>query len=140
VALNPGGAYSIFTYAASLQWASRSQEAIPLFQKAIRLNPHCPAQWYHNYSHSLWLTGRYEEAVPQFKKVIQQVPNHNTAHAWLAITYIMLGREAEARAEAQEHMRINPKFSVDTFAKTRVYKEQSEIDSIANAMRKVGLK
>jgi hypothetical protein len=46
----------------------------------------------------------------------------------------------EARAEAAEHLRINPKFTVDTFAKTRVYKEQSEIDSIVSAMRKVGLK
>jgi adenylate cyclase len=140
MALNPGGAGPIYFYANTLVYVGRSKEAIPLYQQAFRLNPHGPPQWYHNFGHALWFAGRYEEAVPQFKKVIELVPNHNTAHAWLAITYIMLGREAEARAEAEEHMRINPKFSVDTFAKTRVYKEQSEIDNIANAMRKVGLK
>jgi adenylate cyclase len=140
VALNPSGATPIAYYALSLELAGRSKEAIPLFQKANRLNPYGPTFYYHNLGQALWLTGRFEEAVPQFKKVIQREPNHNTAHMWLAITYGMLGREMEARAEAAEHLRINPKFTVDSYAKTRVYKEQSETDNIINALRKVGLK
>ncbi len=140
VALNPSGANSILCYALSLHYAGRSKEAIPLFEKAIRLNPTGTTSYYHNLGHALWLTGRFEEAVPLFKKVIQREPNHNTAHMWLAITYVMLGREMEAHAEAAEHLRINPKFTVDTYAKTRVYKEQSELDNIINALHKVGLK
>jgi adenylate cyclase len=140
MALNPSGAGPIYVYAYNLVNEGRSKEAIPLFQQALRLNPYCPPNWHHNFGHALWFAQRFAEAVPQFKKVIQLVPNHNTAHAWLAITYLMLGRETEARAEAEEHLRINPKFSVDTFAKTRVYKEQSETDRLVAAMRRVGLK
>jgi hypothetical protein len=52
----------------------------------------------------------------------------------------MMGREKEARAEAAEVIRINPKFSLDLFAKRQVYKDQSETDKLVNALRKAGLK
>jgi hypothetical protein len=53
-----------------------------------------------------------------------------------------MGREKEARAEAEEVLRINPNFSLDHFARTALksYKDQSEIDKVVNAMRKAGLK
>jgi tetratricopeptide (TPR) repeat protein len=46
VALNPGGTSELLNYAASLCYAGRSEEAIQLFQKAIRLNPFNPAGLY----------------------------------------------------------------------------------------------
>ncbi len=58
----------------------------------------------------------------------------------LAAVYSMIGREKEARAEAAEVLRINPKFSVDLWAKANPYKDQSVIDSFVEALRKAGLK
>jgi adenylate cyclase len=52
----------------------------------------------------------------------------------------LMGREKEARAVAEEVLRINPKFSLDYYAKTLPYKDQSEKDKIIDAMRKAGLK
>jgi hypothetical protein len=52
----------------------------------------------------------------------------------------MVGREKEARAEAAEVLRINPKFSVEYLAKILAYKDQSQNDKIADALRKAGLK
>jgi adenylate cyclase len=46
VALNPGGTPELVYYAASLCYAGRPEEAIQLFQKAIRLNPFNPAGLY----------------------------------------------------------------------------------------------
>ena len=43
VALNPGGTYVLSNYATSLTYAGRPEEAIPVFQKAIRLNPFGPS-------------------------------------------------------------------------------------------------
>jgi adenylate cyclase len=88
----------------------------------------------------LWMTGRYEEAVPVFKKVIQRSPNHITVHLGLAATYIMIGREKEARAEATEVLRIDPNFSLDRFSRVFPYKDQSVTDNLINACRKAGLK
>jgi adenylate cyclase len=140
VALNPNSATAIAFYAVSLQFACRPEEAIPFFQKAIRLNPYGPIFYYRNLGGVLWMTGRYEEAVSAFKKVIQRSPNHITVHLGLAATYIMMNREKEARAEAAEILRIDPSFSLDRFAKVYPYKDQSVTDNLINACRKAGLK
>ena len=46
VALDPGGAFALVNYADSLRFAGRSEEALPFYQKAIRLNPFNPAGLY----------------------------------------------------------------------------------------------
>ena len=50
-----------------------------------------------------------------------------------------MGREKEARAEAAEVLRINPKFSLDSSAKAITYKDQSVRDKLVDALRKAGL-
>jgi adenylate cyclase len=141
VALDPGGSIPNMHYAISLNYAGRSEEAIPMFQKAIRLDPVGTTSIYLNYGSALRITGRFEEAVSAYKKSVQREPNNIFAHVGLAGTYNMMGREKEARAEAEEVLRINPKFSLDNYAKTVAnYKDQSENDKIINALRKAGLK
>jgi adenylate cyclase len=94
-----------------------------------------------NFGRALRTTGRFEEAVSAYKKAIKLAPHFIDAHVGLAATYIMMGREKEARAEAAEILRINPKFSVDSYAKGFVgYTDQSETDKYINALRKTGLK
>ena len=140
VALNPSGATILAVYAQILQYAGRSEEAIPLYQKAIRLNPHGPIWYYETFGVALLMTGRYEEAVLALKKTIQHVPNYMWAHLILAATYVKMGREKEARAEAAEVLRINPKFSIDFVEKRSLTKDQSARDNFSNALRKAGLK
>jgi ApbE superfamily uncharacterized protein (UPF0280 family) len=52
----------------------------------------------------------------------------------------MMGREKDARSEAAEVLRINPKFSLDYFPKAFPYKDQSVANNLINACRKAGLK
>jgi hypothetical protein len=52
----------------------------------------------------------------------------------------MMGREKEAQAEAAEVLSIDPKFSLDFWAKTALVRDQSIRDKILNALRKAGLK
>jgi adenylate cyclase len=139
VALDPSATAAIDNYASSLMIAGRPEEAIPLFQKAIRLNPFAPSWLYRDFGAALRDTGRFEEAVSAYNKAIQITPDNILAHVCLAGTYIMMGREKEARAEAAEVLRINPKFSVDSWAKTFAYKDHSQQDKIVNAVRKAGL-
>jgi len=86
------------------------------------------------------MTGRFEEAVRHIRKHFSFQPNNIWPHLMLAATYSKMGREEEARAEATEVLRINPKFSLDFWAKTSAYKEQSVRDNLLNALRKAGLK
>ena len=140
VALAPGEAGVHIQYAKNLIFAGRSEEAIPLFQKAIRLNPVGTTILYLNFGHALRMTGKFEEAVSAYRKSIQRSPDNILTHVSLAATYSMMGREKEARAEAAEVIRINPKFSLDLFAKRQVYKDQSEVSKLVDALRKAGLK
>jgi adenylate cyclase len=141
VALNPSGANHYAWYASILTYAGRPEEAIPLFKKAIRLNPFGPAFYFVNFGHAYRLTGRFEEAVSAYKKALQLSPDSIFAHVNLAATYSLMGRETEARAEAAEVLRVNPKFSLDYWARLcSFFKDQSETDKFINALRKAGLK
>jgi adenylate cyclase len=140
VALDPGGAGALTHYAVSLGAVGRPEESIPLFQKAIRLDPFMSFGLYREFGHALQRTERFEEAASALKKAIQLAPDDIRAHYYLAATYIMMGREKEARAEAAEVLRIDPKFSLDFLAKILPYKDPSERDKVINALRKAGLK
>jgi TolB-like protein/Tfp pilus assembly protein PilF len=141
VALSPGGADTLSEYAWSLNAAGRSEEAIPLFQKVIRLNPFGKFTLYRGLGVALMNTGRLEEAVSAFKKAIQGSPNDIMSHINLAAAYTRMGREDEARAEAAEVLRINPKFSLDSFAKRLPPPmDQSRRNKYIDDLRKAGLK
>jgi TolB-like protein/Flp pilus assembly protein TadD len=140
VALDPNGADVCAWYAMSLTFAERPEEAIPLFRKAIRLNPFGPTWYFFDLGNGLLITGRYEEAVSSYKKALQRSPDNLLAHVLLATTYSKMGREKEARAEAAEVLRINPKFSLDYFAKALPFKDQKVTNNLVDASRKAGLK
>ncbi len=140
MALNPGATPTLTAYANALRLAGRPKEAIPLFQKAIRLNPFGPSYLYFNFGDTLRVTGRFEEAVLAIKKAIRIAPDSILAHINLAATYSMMGREKEARAEAAEVLRIDPNFSLDDYGRAIPGKERSGIDRYINILRKAGLK
>ena len=140
VALDSNATFALDAYGTSLRYAGRPKEAIPLYQKATRLSPFGPGWLYLGSGHVLRDTGRFEEAVSAYKKAIQLWPDHFLAHLNLADIYIRMGREKEARVEAAEVLRINPKFSVDYYVKILPYKDQSQTDKFRNALRKAGLK
>jgi adenylate cyclase len=140
VALAPSGANAHEFYANSLTYAGRVEEAIPLYQKAMRLNPFSDSSTFLHLGHALRITGRFEEAVSEYKKSLQRTPNNIFAHLGLTASYSLMGREKEARAGAAEVLRINPKFSLDLYAKRLPYKDKSVIDNYIDALRKAGLK
>jgi adenylate cyclase len=140
LALEPGSSVRLNQYGMSLMYGGRADEAIPVFQMALRLNPLGESSLFHNLGHAYRVTGRFDEAVSAYKKAIQRSPNNIFAHHGLAVAYIFLGRENEARAEAAEVLRINPKFSLDYIAKTSIWKDQSITNNLIDASRKAGLK
>jgi adenylate cyclase len=140
IALDPGGAFPHEWYGISLMGAGRSEEAIPMFQKAIRLDPAGPTSVYMSLGNALLLTGRFQEAVSALKKALQRAPDNIIAHLHLTATYSQMGQEKEARAEAEEVLRLNPKFSLEGYAKMIRGKNQAQTDRYIDALRKAGLK
>jgi hypothetical protein len=58
----------------------------------------------------------------------------------MAMAYSLSGRDEEARIEAAEVLRIQPKFSLEKFAKQVTYKNQEDEERLLGALRKAGLK
>ena len=139
LALDPGSAWAMWRCARVLSFSGRPEEAISLLERAIRLNPLGPSTFFADRGLSLRLLGRFEEAVVFYKKAIERSPNDFWYHAHLAVVYTVMGRDEEAREEAAEVMRINPKFSVEWFAKTSLLKDRSTVEKSAEALRKAGL-
>jgi adenylate cyclase len=139
VKMEPGGARSHLAYGMTLIDAGQSEEAIPVLQRAIRLNPLAESTYFLHLGHAYLATGRRKEAVSEYKKALQRAPDNFFAHLGLTATYIGMGLEQEARGEAAEVLRINPRFSVDAYAKRLHYRDQAAIDKFSDALRKAGL-
>ena len=106
----------------------------------MRLNPIPP----HNHLWSLGLsyafTGQYDEAITWCEKAVRQAPDSLLDRMMMAVVYSFSGRDEEARAEAAEVLRINPKFSLKTWEKKVTYKKEADREKILGALRKAGLK
>ena len=84
-------------------------------------------------------SGQYEKAIEASKKALQREPNTQFAYIHMAVSYIRLGQEKEARAAAAEILRINPKFSLERYAKILPF-PQPVADRVIEDLRKAGLK
>ena len=93
-----------------------------------------------NLARSYLMIGKYEEATRFYKRLLQDQPNHWSGNAGLTVTYSMMGRVEEARAQAAEVLRIYPKFSLERQAKTLRFKNPDDAERYIDALRKAGLK
>jgi adenylate cyclase len=139
--LNPNGEYNMALLAMTVTYASRCDEAISLYHKAIRLNPFPPLWYLHGLGLAYRTGGKYEEAIKWYKKALQRNPDHFPAHLHLAGTYAMMGRMKEARAATAEVLRLNPNLSLKHLRKRMVsaYKDKADLDLAIDAYRKAGL-
>jgi len=140
VSMDPNSVTAVYLYASTLMHASRCEEAIPIFEKAIRLSPlKPPLQCLVNLSSCYTYTYRYDEAVMLLKRVLQEQPNSFFANIGLTRVYAELDRVEDARTQAAHVLRLNPKFSLESFAKTWRVKDPAAIERYVNALRKAGL-
>jgi len=139
--LAPNSADAHSFMAQVLNFAGRPEEAISHNEQAFRLNPTgAPTYYYSHASLSYFLTGRYEDTINVCKEALKRWPNNSLAHARLAMAYMALGREEEARNAAQELLRIDPKFSAQKFAQMQPAKDPTAAAQALELMNKAGLK
>ena len=139
VELDPNSGQANMNLALVLRYAGKSKEAIPVIRKALRLEPIPPDIYVQNLALVYFQTGDCKEAVATCEKGLKRQPDHLSAHVIMAAVYGSCGSEKEARKEAAEILRINPKFTVDSFTGNLPYKNPSDRDRTAQGLRKAGL-
>jgi adenylate cyclase len=139
VALNPNGADAYSVLCGIVGLAGRWEESIVLGEKAMRLNPFPLIVYYWVLGRAYFMTGQYEKAIATFKKALKRNPDYLTAHIYLAACHSSLDRQTESEAAVKEVLRINPKFSLESYAKRLPFKNKADIELFVAALRKAGL-
>jgi len=138
VELDPNNAFFLVLFGATLRNAGRIDEGLTHIKQAIRLNPFPAYYYYYHLGQCYFYKGQYEDALTEFKKALQRAPEAPHLHGSLAITYVQLGREEEARASTAKMLELAPWVSVGLLSKLSTVKNQAQKELVADAMRKAG--
>jgi len=139
VALEPNSDLALNYLGLTLRFGGKSEEAIPVIKKAIRVNPFAPGMYFFNLGLSYLNLGQYEEAVKACKEAAAREPNNLFAQLSLTAAYVLSGRKEAARRTAAEVLRIDPAFSIEGYSKTLKYKRQADKEHIINSLQGAGL-
>ncbi len=135
IALNPNDADVMAEYADALVYAGDPGSSIAILERAMRLNPYFP-DWY------LWYLADAQDALGRSEDVIatvQRMQNPDEGRRLMAANYAHLGLMAEARAQAQEVLRLHPGFRVEHWSERPPYKDQAVLGRYIDGLRKAGL-
>jgi adenylate cyclase len=140
VTLAPKVAHTHAALAVVLGCVGRSADALEAVAQALRLKSFGADEYLASVSTAYALAGRAEEAIAPLKRFLSRYPNRLDAHLTLAGIYSGLGQAAEARAEAAEVLRLNPKFSLEVCKQRMPVKDPAVLEQSVAALRKAGLK
>jgi adenylate cyclase len=140
VELDPNSGYAYLYLGFLLRMAGKPKEAIPVVQKALRLEPMAPDLYNRQLALDYFQAGDCKAAIATCEKGLKRQPDHLISRVTSAAVYAACGRDAEAWKEATEVLRINPKFTVESFMGKTPYKNPSDRDRVVQALHKAGLK
>jgi adenylate cyclase len=125
---------------AMLMPAERYEEAISVFERGTHLDPY---QAFLYRAELGWIyrhLGRHREAVAILKQSLGDNPDYLYAHLYLAAAYSELGEEEAARREAEEVLRLNPRFSLAALRPMVAPLEEEAAERFLTSLRNAGLK
>ena len=98
-------AYNALGYGLAEQ--GRYDEAIPLIEKALSLQPDEP-DFLDSYAFVLAGKGDYDAAIGKYAAALKHDPNNAVIHLHQAQAFEKLGRQEEAKREFENAYRLNP--------------------------------
>jgi adenylate cyclase len=140
VALNSNNADGYAGLAEVLSRVGRLEDALAAATQALRLKPFVVDSHLGRVGVAYYLAGKPEEAIAPLKQYLNRYPNILGVHLTLAAVYSELGKEAEARAETAEVLRLNSKFSLEVHKERAPIKDLAMLERHIAALRKAGLK
>jgi adenylate cyclase len=110
LAINPNSAQVAGSAAWLMNYVGRSERAITLFERAIRLSPLDPelTNFHSGLGFAYLMAGRYEEALASGLRAIPLMAQRVTGHRAVVAALYGLGRIEEARAAAQRYQAATP--------------------------------
>ena len=138
VELEPNGAYLHCLLGNTFIYACRFDEALVHLKQAIRLNPFPPYFYYQYLGMCYFHKGQPQKALSEYEKALQLSSNEASLHGNLAVTYISLGREEEARESQAKVLELAPYLSIGWLTQNWPFKCRDNLQLFLDAMRKAG--
>ena len=113
--------------------------AVPHIEQAIRLDPALKQLYIHFLGSAYLVAGKFEAASALFKERIQLAPKTDLSRAFLAVALGHLGEAEEAGRVWRELMEINPKYSFAEHVGRLPFRDQADIDHLAEGLSKAGI-
>ena len=136
--LNPNFALAYSNLGSIHNYSGRPLEAIPVFERAMRLDPAFKAQNLHFLGIAYLLAGKYETAAALLRERILLVPGTDFSRVFLASALGYLGEVDEARRVWHELNEINPKYSFREHFSRQPFR-QEDVERVAEGLAKAGL-
>jgi adenylate cyclase len=135
--LNPNNADVYSQMGWTLLWAGRVDDAITALKMSLRLdNTSIRNSWLH-LGIAYYLKHNYAQALESLENGVIKRPDFVGYHIILAATYAQLDRLQDAKSSADDILRLDPFFRVESFG--TAFKNQSHRLAIADGLRKAGL-
>lgn len=137
--LSPNYAMALASKGAALTFSGRPEEALPILDRAMRLDPQGAEQFLHFVGLAHLLSGNFETSAAEFRERIRLVPDTDFSRVYLASALAYQGETDEAREAWREMEEINPDYSFEAHMSRAPFRRQEEIDFIRDGLRKAGL-
>lgn len=138
--LSSSNFFALSSSALVYSWLGDAMIAIERSQRALRLSPFDPLNYLslNAQAISYFHLAEFDQAHAAAVWSVELNPRFSVSRAFLAAVLARLGREAEAQAEAQRVLALDPTFSVSRFGVT-VGLEEAVFSPLAEAWRAAGL-
>jgi adenylate cyclase len=138
MALNPN--FTDWWFGATLNRAGQPARAVQVVETHMRHDPFYAPSALGVLGLARYMLKDYSKALPPLREYTSRAPDMSLSHIWLAANLAQLGQLDEARAEAAEVLRIDPKFTIDgTQRRLALFKRPEDADHIFDGLRKAGL-
>jgi TolB-like protein/tetratricopeptide (TPR) repeat protein len=117
----------------------QAAKAIEIAKTQMRLDPFHPHFAPLIAGIAYYLLKEYQEAQRWLREATGRAPNHQYGHAFLAAAYAQVGRVEDARAEAAEVLRVNPKYTIGKQQQVSIFRHAEDVEHLIDGLRKAGL-
>jgi adenylate cyclase len=139
LSLNPNYASAYASLGSICSYAGQPLEAIPMLERAMRLDPAFRRQHLHFLGMAYLLAGKYETAAALLRERILLMPGTDFSRVLLASALGHIGDDDEARRIWNELKEINPKYSFSEHFARQPFQKEEDVRRIAEGLAKAGL-
>ena len=133
--LNPSDADILVEYADALKHSGRKAEAIPLFERAMRLNPFHRDRYARDLAHAFMLNRQFQMAIDTINGMVDPTQ----ALRVLTASYAHLGMMDQARQSASVLKERYPDFTARGWAKIVPDRDPADTELLVEGLERAGL-